>query len=461
MLLVVAMPEMGLAAPRARLVVNPQEIHNEDLSISMFTINIDVERVTDLYSFALRLKFASYGKTLVVGTPIEGGFLDDEICNGSYTEFHYNIDVFHGFVDIGGTRCRPPGYEGHVPGVSGDGTLAVLRFQVVGTGDSAFEIQDSGLLDSNIPGVPIGHKVINGYYYGPTVDFVEMELTTGRAVNLRVYGEIGFKTTITNPSPIPLNASVRYDIIGEDIWHTFYSGQTYRTTAPPSVYLYVNEFTADYTEWTAVGDSPYLDAPDDGNYVEGTFDAAFMAFFGFEDITLGDRLIDNVQLEGYTNGPLNEGIDYDAYSQNFAWVGSLYGAGAPAWVTPRWVGADTTSDMEPSLLTEAGINDFGLLLYLYDPDSLGGPGNIVDCARLRVDFASVAPVDPPIYTILPGENITVETTWILDMVDVGRYNCKATVEFSTFGDWIPAAKTKEFHLRIFWAGPGKYFPDTE
>jgi len=149
---------------------------------------------------------------------------------------------------------------------------------------------------------------------------------------------------------------------------------------PPDEILYVNEFTADYVDWTTHGVSPYLNATGDGNYIEGTTESAMIAWFGFENITSG-ATIAKVVLEGYTDGLYNEAVDYDVYNQSFTWLGSLYATGAPAWVTPRWVEDQTLDELDPTVLAEEGLNNLRILIHLYGP---GGPGDIIDALRLKV-----------------------------------------------------------------------------
>ncbi|UCG36304.1 MAG: hypothetical protein JSV64_06740 [Candidatus Bathyarchaeota archaeon] len=153
-------------------------------------------------------------------------------------------------------------------------------------------------------------------------------------------------------------------------------------------YVCVDGYTVERQQWAEVGASPFLDAPDDGSYIEGTTDGAQHRWFTFEDPEFSGSIIDYVQLEGYTDGPYQELIDFDVYTKDFTWLGSLYATGAPAWVTPRWVGTDKTSDLEPALLTAAGISDFEALVYFYDPMGYGGLGNILDCLRLKIVFGN-------------------------------------------------------------------------
>ena len=158
--------------------------------------------------------------------------------------------------------------------------------------------------------------------------------------------------------------------------------------------LYVDGFNPWITQWDVSGASPWLNATDDGSYIEGTFDKAWMCNFTFEDISLSPcEVITKVVLEGYTNGPYNASVDYDVYAlPGSIWLGSLYATGAPAWVTPRWIGV-TVGEAYPAALTEAGLNTLEVLVYFFDPDGAGGANNIIDALRLKVYTAISATID--------------------------------------------------------------------
>ena len=160
--------------------------------------------------------------------------------------------------------------------------------------------------------------------------------------------------------------------------------------SPPNETLYVNEFTADYVDWTTYGASPYLNATGDGNYVEATTNMAMIAWFGFENVTPG-ATIAKVVLEGYTNGPYNEDVDYDVYNQSYTWLGSLYAMGGSTWVTPRWIDDQTLDERDPTVLTEEGLNSLRVLVFFYDPEGSGGAGNIIDAMRLKVWYQGPEP----------------------------------------------------------------------
>lgn len=191
-----------------------------------------------------------------------------------------------------------------------------------------------------------------------------------------------------------------------------------RAAVPPDVYLYVDGFDATWTDWTAVGASPYLDAAGDGNYIAGGVpDGSFMGWFTFEDVAPipADAMIDKVWLEGYTDGPYTTDVDFDIYNGGFGWLGSMYSEGSPQWVRMRWIAPDQpTSDNDPTLLSEAGLNAFKVMVYYYDPGALGVPEDIVDSLRLLVTFTQYIPpvpimsVSPTPSTAQPGESFDVE-----------------------------------------------------
>jgi len=423
--------------------VNPPEIHNEDMLITTFTIDINVQNAEDLYSYAFTLEYAPYVTVLAVSIANEGDFLKEE---GIDTDFVYKIDPFHGWVKIGNSRL------GQVPGVSGNGTLATVTFTVLEAGDSPLNLADVEMYDSTVQ--LIACDVVSGYYYGAEIEFLDIGCDPGRAVNLKTYDSIDIKTTLINTGEVPLNVRVKYDIIGEGLWNTFYAGQSFVTTPREPEYLYINEYNAFYEwDWTNPGASVFGEP--DGNYVESIIDAAMSSAYGFEDVTLGPGdLISRVVLEGYCQYPngANEGVDIDTYSVQprlFSWLGSLFGGPSWGWQSPRWIGADV-SDVLPELLggDPGPLNSLSVLLYNYEGNA-DNPMR-VDALRVRVEFAQYNPILPGVYTLQPGETFEAEGTWALTSDDQGRYLCRATIEFTYNGySWVQARKLKDFHLKIF------------
>jgi len=421
-------PLMATAQTGA-IYVDPSEIHNDDLSTDEFTIDINVEGMVDLYGLGFELRFAPYTQTLVVSGVVEGDFL----AQGGYeTDFFYQISAFTGVVEIYVGRFGP------VPGASGDGTLVSISFKVLDAGDSVLNIARLEMYNSEP--VQIYCEVRDGMYYGPTCDVTDAYIqgSCGVAPVAREGDIVTVHSEITNNSPLPLEAMVRYDLFGKDgRLYSFWAGQTFRSSVPQPPYpgyieLSVDGFEEWYAMWDTVGDFPWLD-PGTDSYVTCDTNGMLHGLFTFEDMTLPEGwFIDHVVLEGLTDGPYNEGIDYDMYSQNFNWVGSLYavGTGLPEWVAPRWIGADA-SDAEPTLLTVEGVNDFGAILYFFDPDNLATGADIMYSLRLKVYLGwpdpTHEPADPPVFTVPPGESIWVDAvTWITG------YNPELLGEDATF-----------------------------
>jgi len=119
-----------------------------------FTVNVSIADVFDLYGYGFKLY---YNSTVMNGTQvIEGSFLK----SGGRTFFrimnftdHY--DSTHGVVWI---VCS---LLGNVSGISGNGTLATIKFESVSVGDSVpLDLVDVELFDSG--GSPIPHEVLDG-----------------------------------------------------------------------------------------------------------------------------------------------------------------------------------------------------------------------------------------------------------------------------------------------------------
>jgi len=381
-----------------------------------FWVDITVENVTDLYAFGFKLGYAGGTKVLGALKAVDGVFLMDPY--GDPCSLTYYVDVVNGYIHVGATLI------GEWPGVStvAPATLARIQFAVVEAGDSPLNLYDVNLIDSSLK--TMISQTRDGEFDGSNVELVSFSL--GKRA-MKVGETQTFSAKIRNEGTVPLKAKVRFDSMRiEDGWTvTSWDGQSYQF--PPKkedVYLYPNAFTAERTAWTAVGTSPYLNAPDDGSYIEGTTDGAQMRWFEFEDIALEGGVVDKVILEGYTNGPYNEGLDFDTYTGDFDWLGSLYASGALAWVEPRWTGGLCASEIVPALLTEEGLNGFKANVYFYDPGLAGGAGNIVDCIRLKVMFkAGKAPAYPVPNAFTAERNLwtAVGTSPYLNAPDDGSY----------------------------------------
>ena len=115
------------------------------MSGDIFTLSVKIADAVDVFGYGFKLDF---DPTLFTGIDAEyGGFLGDLIDPRQFT---YMIDPFNGYVDVG---CA---LLGAVPGVSGEGNLANIRFQARAgaQGTGLMEIVDGALIDSNMNPLP-------------------------------------------------------------------------------------------------------------------------------------------------------------------------------------------------------------------------------------------------------------------------------------------------------------------
>lgn len=115
-----------------------------------FSININIQDVTMLYSYGIKMGFNRY--VLEVTSVTEGPFLSDAVSTA------FVAKVFPDYIDIGCTTL------GVSPGVDGSGTLFSVTFLVKDTGDSLFDVYYSVLLDPSL--TAIAHTTTNGFFEG-------------------------------------------------------------------------------------------------------------------------------------------------------------------------------------------------------------------------------------------------------------------------------------------------------
>jgi len=109
-----------------------------------FDVAVDVSGVTDLFAFQFDLGF---DPSLLAAVSIgEGPFLPA----GGVTHF------LPGSIDnaLGTIVLTIDTLLGPVPGVSGDGTLAIVRFQAIGLGSGPIGLSGVTLLDSDLHPIP-------------------------------------------------------------------------------------------------------------------------------------------------------------------------------------------------------------------------------------------------------------------------------------------------------------------
>lgn len=439
MLCSVMMVNMGAATPPpTKLYVDPTTAYGE--IPGELSIDINIEKVNNLFAYGVTVEFAPYVSVLVVSQVTEGPFLKQ----AGNTIFKYKYSGFEGTVKVGCTIL------GASDGASGEGTLFSIKFKIAEAGDSPLNLIDTGLLDNNLN--PITHNVQNGYYYGPTIDLTRMQILPGR--DLTVGQTLVLNSKVKNfDSDKTLEAKVKFDLVREDGFRlSLWSGQSYVSEVRDPLYLYVNEYNEFYEwDWTNPGAS-VIGEPD-GDYTESIVDGAMTSEYGFEDLTLnpGD-VIGRVTLEGYCQYPngYTQAVDIDTYTTRaFEWLGSLYGSPDWGWVSPRWIGADV-SDVCPDLLGKDAtpLNDLGVLLYNYE----GNADNPirVDALRLRVEFTGLYPLEATVYEVEPHQELELDpATWALLPVDVGQYYVTATCFYTYMGyTWIEGTKVQTRTFRV-------------
>jgi hypothetical protein len=146
-ILVVVLVYVILSFPSSTvLFVDPQNARGTTGQV--FTINVTVSNVADLYGWEFKL---GWNSSLLDSVSVsEGPFLK----SGGNTFFTYfpNTTDEHLVVD-----CT---LEGQVPGVNGRGVLTTIQFRVKESGTCSLNLYDTQLLDSK--GKTIGHLVHSG-----------------------------------------------------------------------------------------------------------------------------------------------------------------------------------------------------------------------------------------------------------------------------------------------------------
>ena len=420
-------------------------------------VNIIIDNAVNVYAWEFQLTYYPYMQILVVTDVIEGDFL---MMSGGETFMKFNIDHFRGNVRVGGTII------GDIPGVSGGGILCTIMFIVIEAGECPLDLHDGILLDPE--GTMMPYTFTDGYYCGPTADFINPPYPNERPVGggkaqaawvqsmIKRAGEpFEFVTDITNTGYAPVYARLKFTSVNQKTGetYTFRSGQSFMSSiSVREEYIYVNEEVVMWDEWTKVGTSPYLDAPGDGNYIYDDLSGDLSNAYGFEDITLGPMdKITRVDLEGYTRAA-STNPDIDTYvchpDMSMAWLGSLWGDADWDWKTPRWV-SDPVSVLWPSATNVADLNALTLAFYHYPPDDRIE----VDCVRLKVTIQTGGVLGSEMYYLVePGETITPDPAiWYLLPGDSGKWYTTVSIEYKYIepAPGIPQFWTTSEHTYTF------------
>ena len=157
-----------------------------------FTVNINISDVIDLYGWEFKLGWNA--TVLDVVEVYEGPFLKSV----GDTFFTYKVNSTASYIIVDCTLL------GLVPGVSGNGTLATVKFYVKNVGDSVLDLYDTVLVDSNEQ--TILHTTVDGYYYTSAHDISITNLEASQtAVNVTVKNQGTFTETF--------NVSVYYTLL--------------------------------------------------------------------------------------------------------------------------------------------------------------------------------------------------------------------------------------------------------
>jgi hypothetical protein len=108
-----------------------------------FPINVNVTGVSDLYAWQFKLNWTA--NILNVVNVTEGPFLKS---SGNSTFFYYDLNATVGQISVECTRT------GNVPGVSGSGVLATIKFDVESSGQSPLNLYYALLLNSQEEAIP-------------------------------------------------------------------------------------------------------------------------------------------------------------------------------------------------------------------------------------------------------------------------------------------------------------------
>jgi len=139
-----------------------------------FMIDINISDVVDLYGWEFKLRWNS---TLLDALNVtEGTFLK----MGGDTFFASKINNTAGYMLVDCTLL------GDVPGVSGNGILATVKFYVEARGECVLDLYDTALVSSAEQ--PITHTAIDGNFVAIVRDVAIISVTTSKTVI--VVGEI-------------------------------------------------------------------------------------------------------------------------------------------------------------------------------------------------------------------------------------------------------------------------------
>jgi hypothetical protein len=479
MLLSVLVTNVGMSAappPVAEISITPTKIPDPGLlghPGELYAMTVSISDVVDLWAIQFTVDFPPFVGVLWAQDFVEGPFVGAGWTYG--TAFYVTTDSLAGKSTVIIMRMPGPGPR---TGASGSGVLATFNFKVVESGEGSYGVSDPILLDSSVEPIPctLGDT---GFYSGTTGSLVRVNLPDGRKVKVGQTFPISAK--VRNDGDVPLMVQVVLDIRrmedarAVELWtgQTYFGG--YIGAPPPAATLYCDGYSGWLEwDWNHYGDSPWLDAVGDGNLINSTINGAYSSLYTFEDISLpwqGYSVISNVDFEGYTRqDDVNNDFDpflftYDSEgnwhnpgiwcdsmggSAVWAWTGGRYYKGGP-YDMPEYYDSDPNGD--GGIHTEQGVNSAELLVSTFDPDDPPLGLMEMDALRMIVEFATIVPVEAPVYEVGPGEELELgDIVWVSTEDHLGSYEVTATLLYSSEGFHWNSMGSKQKTLS-FWIVP--------
>jgi hypothetical protein len=455
MLLSVTIPNVGLAAPKPPLLPEvymdptgrfpgPGQLGHPG---ELYAFSIHVRNVVDLWAVQVSLEFAPLLSVLSPQDFAEGTFLADGWTNppAADTAFFSIVDGLNGKLTV--IILRTGSHSGDRWGATGEGLLATFNFNVVESGESFVRITECIMLDSD--GQLITHTISpeEAYYYGTTASLIRVNLPEGKKVKAGTTFPISSK--VRNDGDVPLYVKVRFYVERPEVPRMIeiYSGQTYGGGGIgeplPFDWVYATDYIGGIEDGTWSNPGALVGEPD-GVYSECTTAYGYTGYYLF-DYDLAGRTILNADLFGYTRQPDDTSWDFDPYVDfyddygnylGWAWADSMGGTAHWAWTGGRYY-MGTTYDMPEYYMDLFGIlpwrdevwNNLELSIENYCPS---GPRQQIDSVRWKLTFASITPVEAPIYTVMPGEELELgDVVWPSTPDHVGSYTVSASIEYSS------------------------------
>jgi hypothetical protein len=422
----------------------------------VYDMTVSIADVTDLWAIQFTVKYPEFLGVLSPQNYVEGPFVSG---NGAWpTAFYVSNDALNGELTF--IIMRLP-YGETREGVSGSGILATFEFLVVEAGEGGYGVMDAILLDPTPEPMPYT-TAKGGYYYGNTASLVRVNLPEGRKITVGDTFPISAK--VRNDGDTPLYVKVRMSLkrMSDGRPIELYTGQTYYGgyigAAPPATYLYCDGYYPVYEYgWNNPGAS-LIGEPDE-NFAYSTVAGSDTSMYTFEDITLpweGYSVISNVDFQGYTRQD-DLGNDFDPYAftvdggnaYSWCWCDSMGGSTEWAWTGQRYyLGVYDFPEYYGFPRTEEAVNNAELLINNYGADDVLME---IDAVRMKIEFATIIPVDAPVYVIQPGEELELEdVTWVSTSDHIGAYQLTATLEYSSeqfhWNSMASKAKTLSFWI---------------